>query len=123
MSKRLYHPEHGKKLAGVFYSIETFYLQFCHINGDFLGKIIHSEASAGLVLGQRGADPSTWEEEQCELMCEHPSCSSVMFELVLFCYIWVSGMFYPISDINYGVIALVACNNSPLFFNGFSHNV
>lgn len=39
-----------------------------------------------------------------------------MFELVLFCYIWVSGMFYPINDINYGVIALVASIKSPPFF-------
>lgn len=57
----------------------------------------------------------TWAE-QCKLMCEHPYCFSAGFELVLFCHIWASGMFSPINDINYGVIALVACNNSPLFF-------
>lgn len=46
-----------------------------------------------------------------------------MFELVLFCYIWVSGMFYPINDINYGLIALVACNNSSFFKEIFTQCV
>lgn len=58
---------------------------------------------------------ATWAEEQRERMPEHPQLFSATCESVLFGSVWASAVFYPISDINYGVIASVACNNSPLF--------
>lgn len=58
---------------------------------------------------------ATQAAEQCEWIREHPQLFSATCERVLFGSVWASAVFYPINDINYGVIASVACNNSPLF--------